>query len=842
MTPELQEAATSGATGVLSILTTSPVVTGGVFFQNGQVVAAAVNGRTPALGRRLVGTNLVDPIAIERLFPQGGADINPQVGSAAVRAGFLEQGVLEAVHLEYLVDDLDVLLASVPAESKFHVGREPDRFAIAPMSLSGVMRTLDERRELCGQVWNRLGMEVGPDMTVPHVVGLADGCSTFAQSLAAWLDGSRTLTEAALDSGFSRFEAIVLIGELVNAGVVRLELYVPPPVLTEAPTLPVIDPNAASTTPAGDGAVNAGFALAQFTDNGLEDTNTEDWTSSFQPREAPVSAPDEDTAAAPAAIEEFGSWPTETEPAAPAASNDGPGLAPFLGAAAVAGGAAVAAGWGHDEDTTTLAPVSAGEDVPALAPFGAATETPATPVAPAPYEVPPLAPVAEDYPAVPAYNPPAPSFEPPSFEPPSFEPPSFAAPVLAATVAEPPAPPAPAYNAPQVYEPTPAMYEPEPFEPAAYQPPAYEPPAYEPPAYEPPAHQPPAYEPPAFQPPAYEPPAFDANAYAVPTYEQPAPPAFAPPTLAPVPTDAAPPAWAPPEPQTFAPPAYEPPTFEQPSYQPPAFDPPVAPVPTSSGTEFQGPPSAEMLDAAVAAASARAVAAARQRRLSASTRFAILVQQYQDKRAQAAVRVEKKAVTQAAIEDVRLLQLRLSEAQARVTAAQQANSEATLQLLTAQQAEALWRARLAQVSNTIDQSTQHMTAVEDQLVMAQGELNNRRTALLNAEENLRVSKNQYDIAQIRHKSAAIDVVAARLDNQQVRDRKAELEAAYAAAVESLRAAEASAQTTAAEHSAAAQEAARITSQLAAVQASIGEDALPADLRPSDAPSDVTQSM
>jgi hypothetical protein len=246
-----------------------------------------------------------------------------------------------------------------------------------------------------------------------------------------------------------------------------------------------------------------------------------------------------------------------------------------------------------------------------------------------------------------------------------------------------------------------------------------------------------------------------------------------------------------------------------------------------------------MLDAAVAAASARAVAAARQRRLSASTRFAILVQQYQDKRAQAAVRVEKKAVTQAAIEDVRLLQLRLSDAQSRVTAAQQANSEATLQLLTAQQAEALWRARMAQVDNTIDQSTQHMNAVEDQLVMAQGELNNRRAALLNAEEGLRVSKNQYDVAQIRHKSAAIDVVAARLDNQQVRDRKAELEAAYAAAVEALRAAEASAQTTAAEHSAAAQEAARITSQLAAVQASIGEDALPPELRPNYAPSDVS---
>jgi hypothetical protein len=725
------------------------------------------------------------------------------------------------VHLEYLVDDLDVLLASVPAESKFHVGREPDRFAIAPMSLSGVMRTLDERRELCGQVWNRLGMEVGPDMTVPHVVGLADGCSTFAQSLAAWLDGSRTLTEAALDSGFSRFEAIVLIGELVNAGVVRLELYIPPPVLTEAPTLPVINPNAASSTPATDGAVNAGFALAQFTDNGLEDTNTEDWTSSFQQREAPVSAPDEDTAAAPAAIEEFGSWPTETEPLAPAASNDGPGLAPFLGAAAVAGGAAVAAGWGHDEDTTTLAPVSATEDVPALAPFGASAQAPAAPVAPVPYEVPPLAPVAQDYPAVPSYDPPAPSYEPPS----------FAAPVLAATVAEPPAPPAPTYNAPQVYEPTPAMYEPEPFEPPA-----------QPPAYQPPAYEPPAYEPPAFQPPAYEPPAFDANAYAVPAYEQPAPPAFAPPTLAPMPTEAAPPAWTAPEPPTFAPPAYEPPTFAPPAYQPPAFDPPVASAPTSSGTEFQSPPSAEMLDAAVAAASARAVAAARQRRLSASTRFAILVQQYQDKRAQAAVRVEKKAVTQAAIEEVRLLQLRLSEAQARVTAAQQATSEATLQLLTAQQAEALWRARVAQVSNTIDQSTQHMTAVEDQLVMAQGELNNRRTELLNAEENLRVSKNQYDVAQIRHKSAAIDVVAARLDNQQVRDRKTELEAAYAAAVETLRAAEASAQTTAAEHSAAAQEAARITSQLAAVQASIGEDALPADLRPSDAPSDVTQSM
>lgn len=829
MTLELQEAANSGATGVLSILTSAPVVTGGIFFQDGAVVAAAVNGRTPALGRRLVGTGLVDPMAIERLFPQGGADINPQVGAAAVRAGFMEQGVLEAVHLEYLVDDLDVLLSSNPSESKFHVGREPDRFAVAPIPLSTVMRTLEERRDLCGQVWARLGMSVGPDQTVPHLTGLPDGCSTFAQALAAWLDGSRTLTEAALDSGFSRFEAIVLVGELVNAGVVQCEVYVPQEVDAAPPTLPALD----SVLPAAPAdAMSSDFAMAQFTDTGLEDTNTEDWTNSFALRDNPVTAPLEtvdlpatdipefatpavtDFNAPPvseyavAAVTDFAPPPVPEvgapsvaeyappalsdfspyEPAAPAAAEPTTPEHYDLNAATaeLAGLAAAGAAFGH-EDFSAPAPTPSNGSVPPLAP---------PPEAAAAYDPAAFAPPAPDFGAT-SYTPPAyeaPTFSAPTYEPPPYDATSFAAPPPEATATpyEPVLPVADYVAAP--------AYEPEAFAPPAFTAPVAPAPAYGSPSNPweaaatemmtpvPAIAEVAPVEPVVAEPPAVEP--FGAGSFAAQQFG--APPA-APEYAAPAPT----------------------PTPE------PAPEPEPAPVP---GSEFKGPPSPEVLDAAVAAASARAVAAARQRRLSASTRFALLVEQYQNRRADAAAYVEKQVSVKASIEEAKLLRARLEHAQARVIAAQQATSEATLQLLTAQQAEALWKARVAQVAASIDASNQRLAVVEDQLVMAQNELNARRAELLSAEENLRVSKNNYEIAQMRHKSAAIDVVAARLDNQQVRDRKLELEAAYAAAVEALRQAESNVNTTASEHSAASQEVAALTNQLAALQATLGDTA------------------
>jgi hypothetical protein len=845
MTLELQEAANSGATGVLSILTSAPVVTGGIFFQDGNVVAAAVNGRTPALGRRLVGTGLVDPMAIERLFPPGGADINPQVGAAAVRAGFMEQGVLEAVHLEYLVDDLDVLLASNPSESKFHVGREPDRFAVSPIPLSTVLRTLDERRDLCGQVWSRLGMNVGPDQTVPHLTGLPDGCSTFAQALAAWLDGSRTLTEAALDSGFSRFEAIVLVGELVNAGVVQCEVYVPQEVDAAPPVLSPLDPNMPAA-PAD--AFTADFAMAQFNESGLEDTNAEEWTASFALRDNPVTAPLETVelpamdgaALATPAVTDFGA-PSVTEYAVPAVTEFAPPTTPDFSAPAVAEYAPPALSDFSPYEEPTPQPQqpqqydlsAATAELAGLAAAGDAfghEEFSANAPAPSNGSVPPLAPPPE---AATSYDPAA--FAPPTTEftaPPAYAPPAFEAPSFSAPAYEPPAYDSTSFTAPAPTTPT---YEPvlpvsDYAAPPAYEPEAFAPPA--PPAFTAPAPTAPAYEPPTFAPPpawAQPEPSYStpepSYTTPAPSYDAPASPweAAATEMMTPAPVE-----YVVDEvvPQQVVPEQVVTEQFIS-EFAVPAAQAPVAPAPVAPpvpGAEFKEPPSPEVLDAAVAAASARAVAAARQRRLSASTRFALLVAQDQTKRADAAAYVEKQVSVKASIEEAKLLRARLEHAQARVISAQQATSEATLQLLTAQQAEALWKARVAQVASSIDASNQRLAAVEDQLVMAQNELNARRAELLSAEENLRVSKNNYEIAQMRHKSAAIDVVAARMDNQQVRDRKVELEAAYAAAVDALRQAESNVNTTASEHSTASQEVAALTNQLAALQATLGDAA------------------
>ena len=91
-----------------------------------------------------------------------------------------------------------------------------------------------------------------------------------------------------------------------------------------------------------------------------------------------------------------------------------------------------------------------------------------------------------------------------------------------------------------------------------------------------------------------------------------------------------------------------------------------------------------------------------------------------------------------------------------------------------------------------------------------------------------MAKSRYDTAQIRHKSAAIDVVSARRDNQQMHDRRAELEGAYAASLEALRRAEASAASSNAEATAAAQEVARLTSQITALQSTLGVEVMPTD--------------
>jgi hypothetical protein len=733
MTPELQEASRSGATGVMSIITAAPVLTGGVFFHDGMVVGVAINGRTPALGRRLVATGLVDPIAVERLFPQGGADINPQVGLAAVRAGFLEPAVLDAVHLEFLVDDLDQLLAANPVESTLHAGREPDRFAISPLPLDIVMRTLQERRDMCDQTWARMALPAGPDAIVPHLIEPADGCSMFSQALASWLDGSRTLNEAALDAGFSRFEAIVLLGELVNAGVVRCDVYQPTPTLPVPELLPSIDDDDDVSMLAPEA-----FTVAQFTGDGLEDTNAEDWTANIPRRDTPVSPP-------------------SYEPEAPLPMHGGsvePTVAPSVvppGAAALGAAVLGAAAAG-------MAQSPAPEPVPAAESFAAAQ------AAAVPNLADFTAPSDFSNQAVGIEPPPGPPTGPPvSMAPPTAPPTGYGVPVLAV-------PPAPA--------------------------------------------GPPAPSIPAVTP--------DLTAAGFTEFSGGAPTAAFAVPVATRPEPAVPPVSVPVQPSQPWPAAPEPPAPVAPAIE---EAPTAAPTPSLTDGAFHEPPSTADLDAAVAAASARAVAAARQRRLSASTRFAILVQQYQDKRSAAATRAESRVEQLAAVEEIKLLMVRLQAAQDRVAASQAANADATLALINAQQTEALWRARVQAASNSIEASAAHMAGVEDQLVAAQHELNERRTELIISEENLRLAKNRYDTAQVRHKSAAIDVVAARRDNQQVQDRQAELEAAYNASLDALRRAEAAAASSNAETSAAVQEVSLLTTQIASLQSALGVDAL-----------------
>lgn len=210
----------SASTGCLTVLHGPSGQTARMFLVDGEVYAASVEHYDFPVGRRLLAGGLLDDAqvaAIEVTTPL----VHPDFGRVAVARGWTSLEDIGRLHREFVLACAGAVLAAPEVTCSFEPGIVSSDFCTLPIDVDALAATALVRAERRDLVWDAVATGLDPAVCIverrndaPTVAG---GAPELAAMLAS-LDGERTVDQSAAHCGFSRAEAVHLIGALVTQG------------------------------------------------------------------------------------------------------------------------------------------------------------------------------------------------------------------------------------------------------------------------------------------------------------------------------------------------------------------------------------------------------------------------------------------------------------------------------------------------------------------------------------------------------------------------------------------------------------------------------------------------
>jgi len=191
-----------------------------VFVYRGAVYAVDLQGFAPRVGSRLVSAGRITPEAAAELPP--GAD----AGREAVRRGWIDADQLSDVHREFTVAGMGAVVQCREPRITRVPDAVTDAFCTVPLPVAPLLDSLTVRDERLLRTWAGLAPGADPAMTsfTSTSVLLPDSLDhPEVQALHRELRPGTSVDEAAERSGFTRAEAVHLLGLVAAAGCARLE-------------------------------------------------------------------------------------------------------------------------------------------------------------------------------------------------------------------------------------------------------------------------------------------------------------------------------------------------------------------------------------------------------------------------------------------------------------------------------------------------------------------------------------------------------------------------------------------------------------------------------------------
>jgi hypothetical protein len=194
----------------------------GIFFENGRIYAAQLEGFEPSMALRLLSTGRIE----EEQFIELHALANEKVGPHAIAKQYVPAGLVEEINRQNLFSIMAHLYEWKTATWSWIDEAGTSDFIMTPLDSTLVITAADER---VGQ-WNAL-LRNFPQATVPETILLPGpdwndkaGQDTTPEiaSILRYVDGTNTIGDIALLCGFSRFEMGARVARSIADGLVSL--------------------------------------------------------------------------------------------------------------------------------------------------------------------------------------------------------------------------------------------------------------------------------------------------------------------------------------------------------------------------------------------------------------------------------------------------------------------------------------------------------------------------------------------------------------------------------------------------------------------------------------------
>lgn len=226
---ELLRSVEDELTGRLDFVTRETGAQAHVFVYRGAVYAVGLQGFAPRVGARLVSAGRITPEAAAEL-PSG-----PDAGREAVRRGWIDADQLSDVHREFTVAGVGAVVHCRDPQITRVPEAVTDSYCTLPLPVAPLLDSLNVRDERQLRTWAGLAPGVDPVMTsfASTSVLLPESLDhPEVQALHRELRPGVSVDEAAERAGFTRAEAVHLLGLVAAAGCARLDprpISGPPP-------------------------------------------------------------------------------------------------------------------------------------------------------------------------------------------------------------------------------------------------------------------------------------------------------------------------------------------------------------------------------------------------------------------------------------------------------------------------------------------------------------------------------------------------------------------------------------------------------------------------------------
>ena len=209
-------------TGALHI--TRPTGRGVVYFTTGSVTGGSSDTSRQSLGRRLVGTGLIDDTALSVAVESVRSDPTVGLARALQQSGAVDDGVLHEQIVEHATDAVFDLLRWTQGEFAFVVDEaNPDDLAVTL-----VVEDLVTEGRARLEKWDELTRKV-PSPEAVVTTALAPGAAETKLSAEEWsllalVDGDRTVSQLVAITGRGEFATVRTLASLVERGLVTVRV------------------------------------------------------------------------------------------------------------------------------------------------------------------------------------------------------------------------------------------------------------------------------------------------------------------------------------------------------------------------------------------------------------------------------------------------------------------------------------------------------------------------------------------------------------------------------------------------------------------------------------------